>query len=271
MSERKRLPKIEFQPPDAIEIIGTRRHINEVAVTHLATSMATIGLRVPISVRLVPDQEDPDGIGGHFVLISGAHRLAAAKKLGWEEIECVVYRDESEDNARLWEIAENLHRAELTATERAENIAEWVRLTEKVSAHIAPKPHGGRPEGGVRAAARELGIERTDVQRAIKIASLSPEAKAVAVELDLDNNKRALLTAAKQPPEKQADRVRELAQTKLGPVAPPAPKISPELAAALKHKKGTLTAWMRQHADDGIPALMVAFAANIEIIERLTS
>jgi ParB family chromosome partitioning protein len=72
--------------------------------------------------------------------------------------------------ARKAEIAENLHRAELTVQERADHIAEWVRLTE-VSAQVAPKPQGGRPESGVRAAARELGVERTEAHRAVKIAS----------------------------------------------------------------------------------------------------
>ena len=46
---------------------------------------------------------------------------------------------------RLWEISENLDRAELSALERAEQIAEWVRLTEgrraeeRVSVQIAQK------------------------------------------------------------------------------------------------------------------------------------
>ncbi|WP_131836074.1 hypothetical protein [Ancylobacter aquaticus] len=55
---------------------------------------------------------------------------------------------------------ENLHRAELTALERDEQVALWLKLSaEKVSAQLEPKP--GRPEGGVRAAARELGIDPT--------------------------------------------------------------------------------------------------------------
>jgi hypothetical protein len=158
--------------------------------------MATIGLRVPISVRLVPD-EDPDGVGGNFVLISGAHRLAAAKKLGWGKIECVVYRDESEDTARLWEIAENLHRAELTATERAENIAEWIAITERLQSGQSAQNESKRPDGrghrsqsGVRAASRELGIERTEIQCSIKIASLTPEAKALAVSPRLPRHRQ---------------------------------------------------------------------------------
>jgi hypothetical protein len=60
-------------------------------------------------------------------------------------------------------------------------------------------------------------------------------------------------------------------EAKLGKIDTPTPKISAELMAALKHKRGTLTMWMRQHADDGIPTLMAAFAANIEIIERIVA
>jgi hypothetical protein len=51
----------------------------------------------------------------------------------------------------------------------------------------------------VSAATRELGIERTDARRAIKIAALTPEAKQAALTLRLDNNRSALLGAARQP------------------------------------------------------------------------
>jgi hypothetical protein len=34
------------------------------------------------------------------------------------------------DEARLWEIAENLHRAELSKVERDENVAEWIKITK---------------------------------------------------------------------------------------------------------------------------------------------
>jgi hypothetical protein len=39
--------------------------------------------------------------------------------------------DGDETEARRAEISENLHRAELTVQERADHIAEWVRLTEE--------------------------------------------------------------------------------------------------------------------------------------------
>lgn len=103
------------------------------------------------------------------------------------------YRMKGLPDARLWEIAENLHRAELTVQERAEHIAEWVRLTEgkAAGATCAGSLPDGRKAGpqhqarGINAATRELGIERTEAQRAVKIASMAPEAKQAAQDAGL--------------------------------------------------------------------------------------
>lgn len=96
-----------------------------------------------------------------------------------------------------WEISENLHRAELTALERDGLVAEWVELTGEVSTQHVSKPQGGRPEDGIRRASRDLGLNREDVRRATKVASLSPEAQDVAREVGLDDNRTALLEARK--------------------------------------------------------------------------
>ena len=66
------------------------------------------------------------------------------------------------DDARLWEISENLHRSELTKLERDENIAEWIKITDRILSQSAKEINRGRgqPEGGVNAAARELGVDR---------------------------------------------------------------------------------------------------------------
>ena len=60
---------------------------------------------------------------------SGHHRLEAAKSLGWESLHGIIIEGDA-TAGRLAEIAENLHRAELTALERAEHVSEWVRLTD---------------------------------------------------------------------------------------------------------------------------------------------
>lgn len=201
-------PKIERVMVDAIEVAPRLRAISEQAVSVMMESMTDLGLQTPITVRWTADSE--------CVLVAGATRLEAAKRLGWKHIETTPFEG-SEVSARLWEIAENLHRSELTVADRAEHIAEWVRLTEGVLAQVEPKPIGGRPEGGARAASRELGMDRNEVQRAVKIASLSPEAKAAAKEAGLDDNQSALLAAAKKPAEEQAAEVRRIAAVKMAP------------------------------------------------------
>lgn len=86
----------------------------------------------------------------------------------------------------MWEIAENLHRAELTALERDEQVTEWIKLADEVSRQVDAKPKsgkkGGRPEAGTRKAAREIGVSEPDARRAVKVASLTPEAKEAARE-----------------------------------------------------------------------------------------
>ena len=101
------------------------------------------------------------------------------------------------------EISENLHRAELTALERDKLVAEWVELTGDVSGQNDQKPQGGRPEGGISLAARQLPVDgktdnakRLNVSRSLKVASLSPEAQDAARESGLDDNRSALLEAA---------------------------------------------------------------------------
>jgi ParB-like chromosome segregation protein Spo0J len=183
--------------------VGERsRALREEAVASLVESIKSIGLQTPISVQIDESSRDE-----RYLLVAGLHRLEACRRLGVAHIDArIVDLDETE--RRLWEISENLHRAELTVTERSEHIAEWIKLTEerdRVSAQVEPKlsvrgrAGEGRPEAGVRAAARELGVDRNEAQRAVKIAGLTSEAKDEARALGLDDNQRALLGAARAP------------------------------------------------------------------------
>jgi hypothetical protein len=97
--------------------------------------------------------------------------------------------------ARLWQISENLHRADFTVLERDTQIAEWLRLIDDelgVSGQVVRKPQGGRPEGGLALAARRLPdagtseeVRRKSVERAIRVDNISPRAKASAVAIGL--------------------------------------------------------------------------------------
>jgi hypothetical protein len=100
-------------------------------------------------------------------------------------------------------------------------IPEWVRLTEeRQSAQVAPnesKRTDGRrhrQQSGINAAVLELGIDRTEAQRAVKIADLSMEAKEAAPTTDLHKNQSALLQASKAAPAEAATAIREIAERK---------------------------------------------------------
>lgn len=91
--------------------------------------------------------------------------------------------------ARLWEIAENLHRADLSDDERRKHIAEWVRLTaEKVLHDATPLAGGEQPkEKAIRKASKELGVSAATVSRAVTAETLTTEAKAKADELGIEH------------------------------------------------------------------------------------
>lgn len=169
---------------------GRLRSVNEEAVARLADSFRRLGQRVPVSVRM-----DGDAV----MLVAGLHRLRAAQALGWEQIEA-VYCDGDETDARLWEIAENLHRAELSAVERAEHVAEWVRLTaEKVSRGGTPTGGAQPNEAGIRKAAAELGVSKSTAHRSATIAALPQDVRDQAREENW-SQKRLLEAAAPAPP-----------------------------------------------------------------------
>ncbi|KQT96068.1 hypothetical protein ASG60_20765 [Methylobacterium sp. Leaf469] len=125
-----------------------------------------------------------------------------------------------ESQARRWEIAENLHRADLTTLQRHEQVAEWIALTEADTAEKPGQPaqvsRGGRGiKSGLSAATRELGIERTEARRATKIAGISAEAKDAARSAGLENNQAALLKVAAADEGRQIAVVHDIAAARL--------------------------------------------------------
>jgi hypothetical protein len=167
-----------------------RNRIDEDSIQHLMDSISRIGLRHPISIRTAY-QSEPDDC---WYVVAGAHRLEACKRLGWSAVECEIF-DGTHDEAEMWEISENLHRAELTEIERADQLVRWMQL-----AIDGPVSRGGRGnKGGINAAAKELYIPRSTAQRLARIASISPTAKQAAIDAGLANDQRALLEIAKAP------------------------------------------------------------------------
>jgi ParB family chromosome partitioning protein len=82
-------------------------------VKAIAASMKASGLINPLTVRV------REGRGNGYWLIAGAHRLAAAKRLKWSSIDCIVLDGIEASAAELLTVDENLVRRTLTAAQRA--------------------------------------------------------------------------------------------------------------------------------------------------------
>lgn len=162
---------------DDIEIGERHRALSDDAVQRLAASMADIGLKQPISIRLVEEMEiDGEIVCGVPMLVAGRHRLAAAKSLGWSEIDCIEV-DDDPITAELWEIAENLHRCDLTKEQRDQHIRRYAELLEAMKADSIVAQDGeqlsrpvGRPKSINQQVADATGLSRETVRRALKPA-----------------------------------------------------------------------------------------------------
>jgi ParB family chromosome partitioning protein len=176
---------------DEIDVRASHRPIHEDCVDKLSRSIRQIGLQHPITVVR--------GDSSRFVLVAGRHRLEAVRKLGLDRISAQVVKM-TDDEARMWEISENLHRAELTALERAEQISEYAALAKKIrEGGQVGHPDKRYEERGASVAAKDLGVSRGAVRRAETVASLPQEAKDAAVKMGVSDNQSALLRVAREP------------------------------------------------------------------------
>lgn len=102
---------------DLIDSIGRLREVDLQKVAALKASIEEIGLHTPIYVT-GPRAGSDDEARPRVRLVAGAHRLEAMRQLGREWIGAYYY-DGDDLDAELWEIDENLCRAELTPADRA--------------------------------------------------------------------------------------------------------------------------------------------------------
>ncbi len=196
--------KIRRLPIDKIEVVGKRRRLNRRKLEQIADSIRMMGLQTPITVRIRKE--------GRIILVAGLHRLEAMKLNGEKEINCFV-SNEGKVKRQLWQDGENLWRVGLTALEKAEAIARSTRNAKKFAkANPRTVKGGNQPrDKGVNKSARRLGLTRETIRRALKIDSISPEAKEAAKRRGLHRNQDALLKVAREgTPKQQVGKVREL-------------------------------------------------------------
>jgi ParB family chromosome partitioning protein len=192
-----------------------RRPINPATVKNLAESFAEIGIKYPISIRRV---------GTQLILVAGRHRLAAAKKLGWKKIKGELEGGD-ELESRIWEIAENLCRADFaTAGERHQATADLLAVLEEKHLAAAAQDKacaGGKPpaqkekRGGLRnpkvaarskaldEAARMTGKSKDTLKKEAAMSRLTPQAASAATAAGISDSAKATVARAGDTAEAQ--------------------------------------------------------------------
>lgn len=139
--------------PAAIRIGERLRRADPAKVAAIAESIAEIGLMTPVSVWEAPTFTDGKP-GTVYELVAGLHRLEAVKSLGLAEIEAeVIGLDEF--RRQLWEVDENLCRAELDPAMRAKFTARRKELYEYL--HPETRHGGNQGEAGKFGPSRQVG------------------------------------------------------------------------------------------------------------------
>lgn len=220
-----------------INVNAGRREADPEAVQKLADSISKVGLLNPITV----DQE--------YTLIAGLHRLEAAKRLGWTEIECTV-KNLDGLLAELAEIDENLIRRKLHYTDEGKQLTRRKEIYET----LHPETQQGKRNGQTSKtetvsvlearpfaedAAEKLGTTARTVRNKIQVAkNLTPKTTKAVKEHDIGF--KNALKLSRLPPEQQEAAASQLAageihsvdeycpapETVQNDVPPPAPQAS---------------------------------------------
>lgn len=120
-----KLLEVRDLDPGEIETSGRLRPVSDAAVDSLIASITELGvIKDEVIVRKVKHQ------GGKLVLIAGAHRVEACRRMG-RKVPAKIY-DCADDWARLMELDDNLAGAELNALDTAVFLAERKRVYEKL-------------------------------------------------------------------------------------------------------------------------------------------
>lgn len=168
-------------PLDAISVEGRLREVRDAFVENLIVMAEDTGITTPIHVRKVKDQ---------YVLIDGAHRLEAARRMGLDDIAALVVECRA-DEARAMEATNNLGAARMTPLQTAVFVASWKR--DYYALHPERKPgvfkgnqHTGKVVGDTlsvtKVMADAFGVDERTIHRAMQAGeTLTP---AEAAQLD---------------------------------------------------------------------------------------
>lgn len=153
---------------EEIDTKGRLRPVSEAGVAALMASIDETGVMTDaIHVRQKKN--------GTLALIAGGHRLEAAKRLGWTEIEAKVWTDVTDDWSRLMEIDDNIAGAELSPLDTAVFLAARKRVYEKLHPETRRGVAGGLARQGLasdivsfaEATSEKFGVSRRHIERLV--------------------------------------------------------------------------------------------------------
>ena len=203
-----------------IKVNPGRRETATKDVQRLSESIAEVGMMNPITVT------------ADHTLIAGLHRLEAAKRLGWTEVECSI-SDMDELHTELAEIDENVVRTGLSDLELSELLARRKKIYETLHpATIARNLPGhasnyessgdkltGEEKPFSRDTAEKMGVSPRTVERHVQIAeNLTPETKEILRGADTKITKQNLTKLSRLKPEQQTEAAKQLTEGKINSV-----------------------------------------------------
>ena len=185
-----------------IKINPGRRNAEPKALEELSKSMAAVGLMNPITVT----QDN--------TLIAGLHRLEAAKRLGWTEIECNIV-GMSSLQAELAEIDENIVRTNLSRQELGEQFLRRKEIYETLHPETRQGMRNGQTVKNANLAsletksfaqdtAEKTGMSKRTVSRLLQIANnMTQDAKRIVQASDIPQD--TALKISRLPHDQQAE------------------------------------------------------------------
>ena len=187
---------VEEIPLAKVKVAVRLRNTSEEKVTELISSIKSIGLLHPITVSRREN---------HFLLLSGHHRLAAAKELGWKHIPATI-KEAHPLVEQLVEVEENLVRADLNAIQTAEHIIKREELLQELGQRAMTGDNRWHKNGLTSTdLAKSMGVTRRTYQLKKSVANLHPEVKDLLGETEFADNMTDMVLLAKQTDEVQLE------------------------------------------------------------------
>lgn len=157
---------------DLIDVPSDRaRDLDPAWAEGLAAIIAEQGLLQPVVLRAAEER---------YRLIAGLHRVEALRLLGRATIPARLALVETDDQARLMEVMENLGRYELIALDRCRHLWElkqvWERMRARPLVEVLSEGGGkslstgeGEVFGFARSVAGQIGLSKQAINMAVKI------------------------------------------------------------------------------------------------------